>query len=126
MMNIFLVGIGGAIGSIARYLMVAVIGRAFYVGSFPLGTLAVNVLGCFTIAFIGALAADKINLTADLRVLLFTGILGGFTTFSAFGYETFYFLETSHFLLAFLNILANLILGLGAILLGHWLGRNLF
>jgi CrcB protein len=125
MMNIFLVGVGGAFGSIARYLMVAFVGRAFSDGSFPFGTLAVNVLGCFTIAFIGALAADKINLSADLRLFLFTGFLGGFTTFSAFGYETFYLLKTSHFFLAFLNITASLILGLGAVFVGYWLGRNL-
>ena len=125
MMNILLVGVGGAFGSIARYLMIAVIGRAFSDGVFPYGTLTVNVVGCFAIAFIGALAADKINLTAEARLFLFTGVLGGFTTFSAFGYETFYFLRTSHFLLAFLNVAANLIFGLGAILLGYWLGRNL-
>ena len=125
MMNIFLVGVGGAVGSVARYLMTVFITRAFSTGVFPYGTLAVNVLGCFTIAFIGALASDKINLTADLRLLLFTGFLGGFTTFSAFGYETFYLLKTSHFFLAFLNIAASLILGLGAIFIGYWLGRNL-
>ena len=105
--------------------MTAFITRAFSAGVFPYGTLAVNVLGCFTIAFIGALAADKINLTAGLRLFLFTGFLGGFTTFSAFGYETFYLLKTSHFFLAFLNISASLVFGLGAIFVGYWLGRNL-
>ena len=124
MMNIFFVGVGGAFGSIARYLMVAFIGRFFPGVAFPCGTLTVNVVGCFAIAFIGALAADKINLTADARLFLFTGILGGFTTFSAFGYETFYLLKASHFFLVFLNILANLFLGLGAVVLGYWLGRN--
>ena len=119
MMNILWAGIGGALGSMARYLVVMALGRSLSNPVFPFGTLAVNVVGCFVIAFIGGLAADKINLTAEARVFIFTGILGGFTTFSAFGYETFYLWKTPHMALAFLNVLANCILGFGAVWLGH-------
>jgi CrcB protein len=119
MMNILWVGIGGALGSMARYLVVVALGRSLSNPVFPFGTLAVNVIGCFVIAYIGGLAADRINLTGDARVFIFTGILGGFTTFSAFGYETFYLWKTSQIALAFLNVLANCVLGFGAVWLGH-------
>lgn len=124
-MNYLLVGCGGAIGSMLRYLTVDLIGRFFPVISFPFGTLIVNVVGCFFIAFIGSLATDRVNLSSDSRLFLFTGILGGFTTFSAFGYETFHLLKTSQLTWALLNILANLCLGLGAVAAGYYAGRQL-
>ena len=125
MMNILAVAFGGALGSAARYLVVNLIGRSLPGIDFPYGTLAVNFIGCFLIAFIGGLAADKITLSAEARLFIFTGILGGFTTFSAFGYETFYFLKTSHFYLALLNIFANFLLGLGAVGLGYLTAKSL-
>ena len=125
MMNILAVAFGGALGSTARYLAVTVIGRCLPGIDFPYGTLTVNVIGCFLIAFIGGLATDKIPLNAEARFFIFTGILGGFTTFSAFGYETFYFLKTSHFYLALFNILANCLLGLGAVGLGYVTAKSL-
>ena len=121
-MNLLWVGLGGCLGSILRYLTVNAAGRLFP-SEFPYGTLIVNVIGCFIIAFIGGLAEGKMFLSAEARLLVFVGILGGFTTFSAFGYETFYFLKTSQFSLAFLNITAQLLLGLGAVALGYWASR---
>jgi fluoride exporter len=120
MQQLFFVGLGGFLGSIARYLVVSEVGRHF--PAFPYGTLTVNMIGCFVIAFIGEIAAGR-AFPADLRLFVFVGILGGFTTFSAFGYETFYFLKTSQFFLAFLNVLLQVVLGLSAVYLGYLAGR---
>ena len=121
--HVLLAALGGAVGSALRYLAVAVTGRCYPNAVFPYGTLAVNVVGCFVIAWLGTLAADKITLNAEVRLFIFTGVLGGFTTFSAFGYETFYLIRTSHLLLAVLNVLANCFLGLGAVWLGYMLAK---
>jgi CrcB protein len=123
MLNILVVGIGGFLGSIMRYLMVNEVGRHFPASQFPLGTLAVNMIGCFMIAFIGEAGAGRGFLTAEMRLFLFVGIMGGFTTFSAFGYETFYFIKTSQFHFAFLNVAAQIILGLAAVMLGYLAGK---
>ncbi len=112
------VALGGSLGSVLRFFIVTVSGRLCPAAVFPYGTLLVNVFGCFIIGWIGTLAADKITLSAEMRVFLFTGILGGFTTFSAFGYETFYLFRTSQVHLALLNVLANCFLSLGAVWLG--------
>jgi CrcB protein len=77
-MNYLWVGLGGAIGSMLRFFTVDVIGRTWPAVSFPFGTLTVNIIGCFVISFIGALATERITLTGDVRLFLFTGILGGF------------------------------------------------
>ena len=123
MIPILFVGLGGCLGSIMRYLMVNEVSRYFPNSSFPYGTLAVNVIGCFMIAFIGEFAAGRAFLTAEMRLFVFVGILGGFTTFSAFGYETFYFIKMSQFHLAFLNVLAQIVLGLSAVALGYLAGK---
>jgi fluoride exporter len=125
MMNIVVVGLGGCLGSVMRYLMVNEVGRLFPNSAFPYGTLAVNMIGCFVIALIGELGAGRAFLTAEMRLFLFVGILGGFTTFSAFGYETFYFIKTSQFHLAFLNVTLQIVLGLAAVWLGYLAGRAL-
>lgn len=123
MNHMVLAAFGGAIGSALRFLAVTLTSRYYPNAVFPYGTLAVNVIGCFFIAWIGTLAADKITLNAEVRLFVFTGILGGFTTFSAFGYETFYLLRTSHLHLAVLNVLSNCLLGLGAVWLGYVLAK---
>jgi CrcB protein len=123
--NILLVGVGGAFGSMARYLCVAAVSRSPLLASFPWGTMAVNVVGCFIIGFCGGLAASKQLFAETGRLFLFTGILGGFTTFSAFGLETVYLMRTSQWFFAFGNIFLQLALGLGAVILGHWLSEIL-
>ena len=121
--NLAWVGLGGLLGSMARYLCVWGVGRLFPAVQFPYGTLFVNIVGCFVIGFIGGLAANKQLLTEDGRVFLFTGILGGFTTYSAFGMETFYFLRTAQWNLALMNIFLQLVLGIGAVAVGFWLSE---
>jgi CrcB protein len=118
--NIVLVGFGGFIGSISRYLCLVGVNRMFPTVVFPYGTLAVNVIGCTMIGFLAGLGANKQLFAESGRLFLFTGILGGFTTFSAFGFETFYLFRSSQWVLGFFNIFLQLSLGMGAVALGYW------
>jgi CrcB protein len=88
---------------------------------FPYGTLAVNVLGCLVIGALSALAENRGVFTAEARLFVFVGILGGFTTFSTFSNETMNFLREGDTLRAVVNMAAQLFLGLGAV----WLGRSI-
>ena len=119
MKGLLLVGLGGFLGSIARYGLAGLVHR--YAGaSFPWGTLAVNVLGCFAIGAVLHLVLDRAALGPDARLFLAVGVLGGFTTFSAFGWETLELLRNGQLGPALLNVAGNVVLGLGAV----WLGRE--
>lgn len=117
MTNILLVGVGGFIGSILRYL----VGGYFqgFAKSFPLGTLVVNVLGCFVIGLLAQLAESRGAFSNETRAFIFIGILGGFTTFSSFGNETINLARDSQMMKAFANIAANVIIGMLAVLFGR-------
>jgi CrcB protein len=121
MERLLLVGIGGAVGSILRYVVGGYVQTASRSVSFPFGTLAVNVIGCFLIGMVSYLADVRGLLTPETRALLVLGILGGFTTFSSFGNETMALVRDGEMFYAFANIAASLVLGLGAV----WLGRSL-
>jgi fluoride exporter len=120
MTNILLVGIGGFVGSITRYLASGYVQQASKSIDFPFGTLVVNVVGCFIIGFLAQLAEDRGVFTSQSRLFVFTGFLGGFTTFSSFGNETLNLARDSQMMNAFANVGANVILGLFAV----WLGRT--
>ena len=89
MNRVLLVGLGGAVGSILRYCLGTAVSRLKGDTPFPLETLTVNVLGCLVAGVLAGWAETRSTLSPDMRAFLFVGILGGFTTFSAFGYETF-------------------------------------
>ena|SRR5689334_552038 len=112
MLNVLLVGVGGFLGSIARY------GVGMAVGSH--GTLVVNVAGCFVIG----LLAGRGGFSTPARAFLFVGVLGGFTTFSAFGLETFQLLRAGQWPTAALSLGAQLVLGLGAVWAGFFLATR--
>lgn len=92
---------------------------------FPIGTFSVNMLGCFVIGLLAKLSESKGLFQGDTRLFLFVGILGGFTTFSAFGYESFQLLRDGQYLQAFLNATLQVILGLLFVWLGFILGAFL-
>jgi len=116
--NALLVGSGGFMGSVARYLVTGWATQVSHASRFPLGTLVVNVTGCLLIGLLAGVAEHAHLLSAPARLFLLTGILGGFTTYSAFAYET-YFLGREHLLGAALaNVALQLVLGLGAVLVG--------
>ena len=118
MKGILLVAIGGAIGSVARFKMSGYVLQHTIDWKFPAGTFAVNVLGCLVAGILAGLAEKHDFFTQDVRLLLFTGLLGGFTTFSAFGLETMFLLRRGDFAVAGANIILSVIAGLLALALG--------
>ena len=116
--DVVLVGAGGAIGAVARYAMAGTILAASGQDRFPLGTLAVNVLGCALIGVFAAVAEALPGLNGAARLLLVTGVLGGYTTFSAFGLETVLLLRRGDAVLAAGYVAASVLLGLAAVWLG--------
>lgn len=121
---ILLAGLGGFIGSAGRYLIGGWVHGLMPLGTFPLGTLVVNVSGCFLIGLLGGLAEVRQVFGPDLRVFLLIGVLGGFTTFSSFAYETLALSRDAEMLRALLNIAAQVFLGLGVAWLGYALVRS--
>ena len=122
MRDLLLVGAGGFAGSVARYLVGGWVTQLAAGARMPFGTLAVNALGCLVIGVVGALAEQRDLFGAPLRLLLFTGVLGGFTTFSAFGYETFFLVREQRWGLAALSIALHLVIALPCVWLGFRLG----
>ncbi len=121
--KILLVALGGAIGSVGRYMVGGWV-QTIAGPRFPWGTLAVNVLGCAAIGLVMYLALQRQALSANTRVFLTIGILGGFTTFSSFGYETLALLQKRDIGLALANAGGSLALGLAAVWAG-WAGARL-
>lgn len=112
MKAIIMVGVGGGIGAIARYLLSVWISQATPHWKFPLGTLAVNLLGCLVAGLVMGFAQRRGFLAEELRLLLVVGLLGGFTTFSAFGLETVGFLRQGEMGVAALYVGLSVLLGL--------------
>ena len=116
--NIMLVGFGGFIGSVLRYLVSGWMHNIFKTDSFPVGTAVVNITGCLVIGLLGGWAEHLQTFNPHTRLFLFLGLLGGFTTFSTFGYETMALLRDEELFLAFVNVGMHLLLGFGAVLIG--------
>ena len=118
MKAILLVALGGALGSVARFKLSGLVLHLTPGWRFPLGTFTVNVLGCLVAGVLVGLAEKHDLLSPDARLLLFTGVLGGFTTFSAFGVETVHLLKRGDVALAAANIVGSVAIGLAALWLG--------
>lgn len=125
MTRLALVAFGGAAGSALRYLVASQVQVLARFTGLPYGTLAVNVLGCFAIGLLAQLGEARGVFTPEARLLVFTGVLGGFTTFSAFGNEAFDLLRGGSAPAGIAYVAAHLVLGLGAVAagrgVGHWL-----
>lgn len=119
-----LVGLGGFFGSLARYGLTLVVQRQFPGSLFPWGTLAVNLLGCFLIGIIAGIAQERQVLSPGISVFLLIGVLGGFTTFSTFGYETFALLREAAFLQAAATVLLHIVAGVALVWLGFVLSTG--
>lgn len=118
MRELLAVGLGGFVGAVARYSVSGWVHR--WAGSaFPWGTLAVNVTGCLAIGMLMALFEGRVSSSPETRLFLGIGVLGSFTTFSTFGYETLELLRRSEPGLALANAGGNLLIGIGAVLLGR-------
>jgi len=116
--SVLFVGLGGFIGSILRYGIGLLLKKTSWGGGFPLSTLGVNIVGCLAIGLLAGWAEQSSVVSANGRVFLFVGLLGGFTTFSSFGYETIGLLRTGNMLFACLNVGVQVIGGLLAVWLG--------
>ncbi|MFN8392094.1 MAG: fluoride efflux transporter CrcB [Bdellovibrionota bacterium] len=117
-----LVMLGGGCGAMLRYAVGNCV-AALFPGKFPLGTLIVNVTGCFLIGFIVHALIARVPLQPNFRILLVVGVLGGYTTFSSFAFETFEALKVDEVGLALLNAVGSVVLGLLAVWLGELTAR---
>jgi CrcB protein len=118
MKGILLVALGGALGSVARYKLSGWVLHHTIDWRFPAGTFAVNVIGCLVAGVLAGFAERQGAFSPEARLLLFTGVLGGFTTFSAFGLETMFLLKRGEVLIAGSNIVLSIVAGLLALWLG--------
>ena len=116
---ILLVGIGSFIGGVCRYLLSMLV-QSKPASVFPYGTLLVNLIGCLLIGILFGVF-DRTNVSNEWRLLLITGILGGFTTFSAFSGETYNLIKTGNSGLAILYIALSVVLGISLTFIGAWI-----
>jgi len=113
--HLLLIGLGGALGSIIRWKLSGAILHHTSDWRFPLGTFVVNVLGCLAAGVLAGLVIKLDVFSADTRLFLFTGLLGGFTTFSAFGVETVYLLRRHEHAIAFAYAALSVVCGIAVL-----------
>ena len=121
MKNIFLVGAGGFIGANLRYILSMYIDN-YNRFTFPFSTLSVNFIGCFALGYVIGLDTIK-TINIALKQFVLMGILGGFTTFSAFGLESFNLIKSGNYKLSMLYILSSIVLSLLGILIGSFYAK---
>ena len=122
-MTIFGIAVGGAVGSILRYL-VQIQCTHWFGSRFPLGTLIINTIGSLLIGFLFIVLLERYSVSSEIRLALMTGLLGGFTTFSAFSLETIDLIQQGSLLSAASNIILSVVLCLTACYLGVILART--
>lgn len=123
-MLILMIAGAGAAGSVSRYLVSRLMAQAVSSQWLPAGTLTVNVVGCFLIGMVAGIAAERGLFSPQGRTVMTAGFLGGFTTFSAFGLETFVLARQDQMAGAIGNVALHLALGVGAVWLGHVAGQR--
>ncbi len=121
MKQALLVGLGGFLGSIVRYKLADIVWHHSMPWRFPIATFGINVLGCFIIGILAGLTERSLVFSADARLFLFPGLLGGFTTFSAFGLEGVNLIRRGEIGIACAYAALSLICGFAAV----WVGLRL-
>ena len=124
MRTLLLIGLGGFIGSVSRFLLARAV-QTSMLSSFPFGTLAVNILGSLLIGLIYGYSEKDILIDPEIRLFLTVGICGGFTTFSTFSAESFYLLRDGEFLWFLAYTLLSVILCILAVSLGFLISKNI-
>ncbi len=119
LMNAALVGSGGFLGALLRYGLGGLAHWQIPLSTFPFGTMVVNLLGCLLIGLFAGLAESRQLFGPELRTFVLIGLLGGFTTFSTFGYETVAMIRGEEYFRSAVNVGAHLILGLGLVWVGY-------
>lgn len=115
--QILLVGVGGGVGSIFRFLT-SLLTAKYFSNTFPIATFATNIIGCFLIGLLIGVLGQNIQMNNSLKLLLITGFCGGYTTFSTFASENISLLQTNNYLTAILYIGASIFIGLFAVWAG--------
>jgi fluoride exporter len=121
--KLLLIAAGGAVGAVSRYALSGVVQNRAAESTFPWGTMVVNVAGCLAIGFLWILIAEKSVLSPRWQLLLATGLLGAFTTFSTFSLETVELINKGQWLTAGGNVAGSVVLGLAAVVGGMALAR---
>lgn len=124
MSKTILIGVAGLIGTLFRYWLSGFVARR-YGETFPLGTLVVNVIGCLIAGAVFNLTEERFLVNPTLRTVILIGLLGGFTTFSSYGLQTFTLLRDGEFGFASLNIVVSNVLGLFMVWIGYSLIKAL-
>jgi len=125
LLHVALVGLGGFVGAVSRFVLSGVVHRLLPSITLPIGTLFVNVVGCLAIGFLGGLVEIRQVFGPQARLFLFIGVLGSFTTFSTFAYETLAMTHEADFLRASVNVLLQIVLCLACVWLGFAVSRML-
>jgi len=125
MHRVLLIGLAGLVGTVARFGLSGMMAKRFG-ESFPVGTLLVNLVGCFLAGLFYQLFEDRLNVSEVVRAVLMIGFLGGFTTFSAFGLQTFELLKGGALGLAMMNLLVSNVAGLFLVWVGYSVARLFF
>lgn len=122
--KILFLGLAGALGTLTRYWLSGVIQR-LAITEFPLGTAAVNIVGCLLFGLLWAFTENRLSISGQARTIVFLGFLGAFTTFSSFAFETSRLLDDSQWFWASGNILLQNLIGIAAIMIGLAIGKAL-
>jgi CrcB protein len=125
LVDVVWVGLGGFVGSSLRFMVSGWVHRLPGTSNFPHGTLVVNVVGCLALGFLGGWVEHRQVLSPTTRLFVMIGVLGGFTTFSTFAYETLAFAHGADVARALANIALQVVLGLGAAWLGFSIARGM-
>jgi fluoride exporter len=126
MLKWLMIFVGGGFGSMLRYAMQGWVRQLLAGSVFPLGTMCVNILGCLVIGLLSGFFAGPQLIREEYRIGLIVGVLGGFTTFSSFGFETFNLANDGEFRLAILNVVLSCAVGLTAVWGGYRLAERWF
>ena len=124
MLKTIIIAVAGSVGTLLRYWLSGFVARK-YGETFPWGTMTVNLIGCFVTGLVFFLAEERFLLSPTARTVILIGLLGGFTTFSSYGLQTFTLLRDGEFGLGLLNIVMSNVLGLFMVWIGFLLGKVL-
>ncbi|MBN1663127.1 MAG: fluoride efflux transporter CrcB [Deltaproteobacteria bacterium] len=117
MLRFFIIALGGAMGTVMRYLMGGLDYR-FSSGVFPISTFVVNVTGSVLIGFLWGIF-DRVAFSSNVKLFIFIGVLGGYTTFSTFSLETFNLMRAGEYRIAMMNVFFSVVASIGAVFIGY-------
>ncbi len=118
------IGCGGFLGAVSRFFTTNFVNNTFSQSLIPLGTFVVNMVGCFFIGYLNGMFTSRNFLNPEIRLMIFVGFLGSFTTFSTFGFDTYLITSEKNIFYGALNVAAHLLVGLPLVWLGIALSRQ--